>query len=136
MLESDRFFGRPYNENYSDRIETNNDRHIMAKHASIYPSEAELHAIQVLVTACEKSLKFCSDTIHEEQKPAKKVCVTHLPTNKERQARLYYNCSEECGKVEALHVCGHSPGFMCHVIHTDAYYFMLCFRWSLLLCTE
>lgn len=77
MLESDRFFfeSRGFNENFSDRIETYNDRHIMAKHSAIYPSEEELQAIQVIVTACEKSLKLISDTLHEEAGTPQKVSV-------------------------------------------------------------
>lgn len=78
MLEQDRFFAQSggYNDsNYSDRAETYNDRHIMAKHASIYPSEKELLAIQNIVTACEKALKLVSDVLHEECGPAKKVCL-------------------------------------------------------------
>ena len=75
MLESDRFMYQDpgMNENFSDRIETYNDRHIMAKHTAIYPAEEELIAIQNIVTACEKALKLVSDVMHEESGPAKKV---------------------------------------------------------------
>lgn len=75
MLESDRFFIEPrgYNETFSDRIETYNDRHIMARHNLIYPEEDELQAIQVIVTACEKALKLVSDAIHEQNEAPVKV---------------------------------------------------------------
>lgn len=80
MLESDRFFfeNRSFNENFSDRIETYNDRHIMAKHGTIYPSEDELQAIQVIVTACEKSLKLISDSLHAESGAPQKVSQCHV----------------------------------------------------------
>ena len=76
MLEQDRFFQQApgFSENYSDRIETFNDRHIVAKHTTIYPKEDELLAIQAIVTACEKALKLVSDVLHDEGGPAKKVC--------------------------------------------------------------
>ena len=75
MLEQDRFFQQApgFSENYSDRIETFNDRHIVAKHTTIYPKEDELLAIQAIVTACEKALKLVSDVLHDEGGPAKKV---------------------------------------------------------------
>ena len=42
----------------------------MAKHASIYPTEAELQAVQRIVSTCEKSLKTVSDEIAEEDAAA------------------------------------------------------------------
>jgi len=66
MLEQDRF-------QYGDSGETFNDRHILAKHASIYPTEDELLAIQTIVSACEKALKLVSDILHEESGPPKMV---------------------------------------------------------------
>ena len=45
------------------RPDTSDDRHVMAKHASIYPNEAELQAVQNIVSSCEKALKIVSDFI-------------------------------------------------------------------------
>ena len=45
------------------RPDTSDDRHVMAKHASIYPNEAELQAVQNIVSTCEKALKIVSDFI-------------------------------------------------------------------------
>nr|XP_043882020.1 spermatid perinuclear RNA-binding protein-like [Solea senegalensis] len=39
----------------------NDDRHVMAKHASIYPSPEELEAVQTLVSTVEGALKKVSD---------------------------------------------------------------------------
>ena len=47
------------------RPETSDDRHVMAKHSSIYPNEAELQAVQNIVSLCEKSLKLVSDFLAE-----------------------------------------------------------------------
>nr|CAG4650831.1 EOG090X037N [Simocephalus serrulatus] len=43
--------------------ESNDDRHVMAKHAEIYPSDVELEAIQTLVSYVERSLKLVSDQL-------------------------------------------------------------------------
>uniref|UniRef100_A0A8C9R4H6 Spermatid perinuclear RNA-binding protein n=1 Tax=Scleropages formosus TaxID=113540 RepID=A0A8C9R4H6_SCLFO len=40
---------------------SNDDRHVMAKHATIYPSPEELEAIQTLVSTVERALKKVSD---------------------------------------------------------------------------
>jgi zinc finger RNA-binding protein len=42
------------------------DRHVMAKHAEIYPKEEELQAIQKIVSNTEKALKMVSDRFAEE----------------------------------------------------------------------
>ncbi|XP_033108518.1 zinc finger RNA-binding protein-like isoform X2 [Anneissia japonica] len=51
------------------RPDTIIDRHVMAKHSSIYPTEQELAAVQNIVTCCEKSLKLVSDYISEADNP-------------------------------------------------------------------
>ncbi|CAL8101229.1 unnamed protein product [Orchesella dallaii] len=47
------------------RPESMEDRHVMARHADIYPKEEELHAIQKIVSNTEKALKFVSDEFAE-----------------------------------------------------------------------
>lgn len=39
----------------------NDDRHVMAKHTSIYPAPEELEAVQTLVSTVEGALKKVSD---------------------------------------------------------------------------
>lgn len=46
--------------------ETFDDRHIIAKHNQIYPSQEEINAIQEIVNSTEKALKLVSDQIAEE----------------------------------------------------------------------
>uniref|UniRef100_A0AAZ3RR10 Spermatid perinuclear RNA-binding protein n=1 Tax=Oncorhynchus tshawytscha TaxID=74940 RepID=A0AAZ3RR10_ONCTS len=43
----------------------NDDRHVMAKHSSIYPSSSELEAVQTLVSTVEGALKHVSDWIDQ-----------------------------------------------------------------------
>lgn len=47
------------------RPESMEDRHVMARHAEIYPREEELQAIQKIVSNTEKALKFVSDEFAE-----------------------------------------------------------------------
>ncbi|VDN01120.1 unnamed protein product [Thelazia callipaeda] len=48
------------------RVETVEDRHVMAKHRLIYPEESLLMAIEKLVSITEKGLKVVSDSLAEE----------------------------------------------------------------------
>ncbi|XP_010826750.1 PREDICTED: zinc finger RNA-binding protein 2 [Bison bison bison] len=48
------------------RPESSDDRHVMCKHAAIYPTEEELLAVQKAVSHAERALKLVSDTLAEE----------------------------------------------------------------------
>nr|CAG4647758.1 EOG090X037N [Moina brachiata] len=48
------------------------DRHVMAKHAEIYPSELELDTIQTLVSYVERALKLVSDQLTNQPDDAVK----------------------------------------------------------------
>merc|ERR1719309_1616093 len=52
------------------------DQMVMAKHSAIYPTEAELQAVQNIVSASEKALKFVSDVISEQDNPQMEVDAT------------------------------------------------------------
>ena len=43
------------------RPDSSDDRHVIARHAEIYPKEEELQAVQKIVSHTEKALKFVSD---------------------------------------------------------------------------
>lgn len=45
------------------RPESPDDRHIMAKHSTIYPVEEELQAVQRIVSHTERALKLVSDSL-------------------------------------------------------------------------
>ena len=54
-------FLSPVGSQRSFRSFANDDRHVMAKHASIYPAPEELEAVQTLVSTVEGALKKVSD---------------------------------------------------------------------------
>ncbi|VDM67533.1 unnamed protein product, partial [Strongylus vulgaris] len=62
------------------RFETTDDRHVQAKHTSIYPDDEQLTVIERLVTETEKALKKVSDFFNErdhlETKPQVKPAAT------------------------------------------------------------
>ncbi|KAJ8260541.1 hypothetical protein COCON_G00162640 [Conger conger] len=47
----------------------NDDRHVMAKHSTIYPSSEDLEAVQTLVSTVECALKHVSDWMDEPSRP-------------------------------------------------------------------
>ncbi|KAH0625987.1 hypothetical protein JD844_034386, partial [Phrynosoma platyrhinos] len=49
------------------RPSTSDDRHIMSKHSSIYPTEEELQAIQTVVSHSERALRLVSDWLTEQE---------------------------------------------------------------------
>lgn len=51
------------------RPDSSDDRHVMAKHAEIYPHEDELAAIQKIVSNTEKALKLVSDYLADLDTP-------------------------------------------------------------------
>ncbi|CAG9864119.1 unnamed protein product [Phyllotreta striolata] len=54
------------------RTESSDDKHVMARHAEIYPKDEELQAIQNIVSNTERALKIVSDQIADTKTPAKK----------------------------------------------------------------
>ncbi|XP_056642974.1 zinc finger RNA-binding protein-like isoform X4 [Diorhabda carinulata] len=55
------------------RTESSDDKHVMARHAEIYPKEDELQSIQNIVSNTEKALKIVSDKIADAKNQGKKV---------------------------------------------------------------
>ncbi|XP_034833323.1 zinc finger RNA-binding protein isoform X6 [Maniola hyperantus] len=51
------------------RPETSDDRHVLAKHADIYPPEQQLQEIQRAVSHTEKALKSLSDALADTTRP-------------------------------------------------------------------
>ncbi|XP_007246260.3 zinc finger RNA-binding protein [Astyanax mexicanus] len=49
------------------RPDSPDDRHIMSKHATIYPVEEELQAVQQIVSHSERALKLVSDSLLEQE---------------------------------------------------------------------
>ncbi|KAG8554245.1 hypothetical protein GDO81_003728 [Engystomops pustulosus] len=81
----------------SIRSFANDDRHVMAKHSTIYPSPEELEAVQNMVSTVECALKHVSDWMDEHTK-----CPTvenDLQTKSEEKEE---NAVDESGRV----LCG------------------------------
>ncbi|XP_035447047.1 zinc finger RNA-binding protein isoform X4 [Spodoptera frugiperda] len=72
--------GMPYG-GVGRRPETSDDRHVLGKHADIYPPDAQLQDIQRAVSHTEKALKSLSDALAEQAKPK----VAGKPTKPEDQ---------------------------------------------------
>jgi zinc finger RNA-binding protein len=71
--------GFPYfNMMNARRIETADDRHVVARHAEIYPKEEELQTIQRIVSHTERALKLVSDAM-TETKPATTESTPAVP---------------------------------------------------------
>ncbi|XP_038144540.1 zinc finger RNA-binding protein isoform X6 [Cyprinodon tularosa] len=72
------------------RPDSADDRHIMAKHSTIYPVEEELQAVQRIVSHSERALKLVSDSLLEKEEPASTSPATGggEGTNAENPARL------------------------------------------------
>ncbi|XP_061457919.1 zinc finger RNA-binding protein-like [Rhineura floridana] len=49
------------------RPDSSDDRHVMTKHSSIYPTEEELQAIQKVVSHSERALRLVSDWLTEQE---------------------------------------------------------------------
>lgn len=58
------------------RSVANDDRHVMAKHASIYPSSEDLEAVQTMVSTVECALKQVSDWLDGVKKAVKSSSET------------------------------------------------------------
>jgi len=68
----------------SMRIFMNDDRHVMAKHSAIYPTQEELEAVQNMVSHTERALKAVSDWLDEQEKGEPKTSPDVAETDKER----------------------------------------------------
>ncbi|XP_075433576.1 interleukin enhancer-binding factor 3 isoform X2 [Ascaphus truei] len=58
------------------RIFVNDDRHVMAKHSVVYPTQEELEAVQNMVSHTERALKAVSDWIDLQEKILGGECAT------------------------------------------------------------
>lgn len=54
------------------RVFVNDDRHVMNKHAAIYPTQEELEAVQNMVSHTERALKAVSDWLDEQERASAK----------------------------------------------------------------
>ncbi|CAL8270755.1 unnamed protein product [Lota lota] len=71
----------------SMRIFMNDDRHVMAKHSAIYPTQEELEGVQNMVSHTERALKAVSDWLDEQEKCEPKPDPDLTETEKESDPR-------------------------------------------------
>lgn len=69
------------------RPDSSDDRHVLAKHAEIYPKEEELGAIQKIVSSTEKALKMVSDYLAEVDAPKEQHIKPKMKKDKEEVAK-------------------------------------------------
>lgn len=62
--------GFPNQFNAGRRIESLDDRHVITRHAEVYPKEEELQSIQRIVSHTERALKLVSDAMTEKKSVA------------------------------------------------------------------
>ena len=65
----------------SFRSFSNDDRHVMAKHSTIYPSSQELEAVQTLVSTVECALKHVSDWLDKSNSDAHSQAADSQPAD-------------------------------------------------------
>ncbi|XP_041643882.1 spermatid perinuclear RNA-binding protein-like isoform X1 [Cheilinus undulatus] len=85
----------------SFRSFANDDRHVMAKHASIYPSPEELEAVQTLVSTVEGALKKVSDWLDGLSKPSGKIS-----SNQETEEKMVEKDAAETKTDGSSLLCG------------------------------
>ena len=66
------------------RVFMNDDRHAMAKHSAIYPTQEELESVQNMVSHTERALKAVSDWLDKQEKDTSKSDSDGTDTDKER----------------------------------------------------
>ncbi|XP_010774596.1 interleukin enhancer-binding factor 3 homolog [Notothenia coriiceps] len=71
----------------SMRVFMNDDRHVMAKHSVIYPTQEELESVQNMVSHTERALKAVSDWLDKQEKGTSKSDSDIVETDKESEHR-------------------------------------------------
>uniref|UniRef100_A0A8C3AP77 Interleukin enhancer binding factor 3b n=1 Tax=Cyclopterus lumpus TaxID=8103 RepID=A0A8C3AP77_CYCLU len=71
----------------SMRVFMNDDRHVMAKHSVIYPTQEELESVQNMVSHSERALKAVSDWLDKQEKVPPMSDSDSADTDKESEHR-------------------------------------------------
>lgn len=83
------------------RPDTSDDRHVLTKHADIYPLEDELADVQKIVSNTEKALKLVSDYLADLDAP-KDANVKKEPVVKEKKEPVKEKPQSDFGWVISL----------------------------------
>ncbi|XP_018010676.1 zinc finger RNA-binding protein isoform X2 [Hyalella azteca] len=91
------------------RPDSSDDRHVMARHADIYPSEEELAATQKIVSTTEKALKLVSDYLAnlDAPKDSKKDVMKDVKIKKEPVAEKQELVKDKKERPKAPHGTTH-----------------------------
>lgn len=86
------------------RPDSPDDRHIMAKHSTIYPVEEELQAVQRIVSHSERALKLVSDTLLEEEEtpPPTETAATECADEKGYRFKTWTFVKSTCTVISGL----------------------------------
>ncbi|KAJ8254527.1 hypothetical protein COCON_G00211390 [Conger conger] len=79
------------------RIFINDDRHVMSKHLTVYPSQEELEAVQNMVSHTERALKAVSDWLDGQEKADEKP-VTEADVKEEAEPEAEAEAEKEAEK--------------------------------------
>ncbi|XP_040014142.1 interleukin enhancer-binding factor 3 homolog isoform X2 [Xiphias gladius] len=71
----------------SMRVFMNDDRHVMAKHSAIYPTQEELESVQNMVSYTERALKAVSDWLDKQEKGTSKSDSDGTDADKESEQK-------------------------------------------------
>uniref|UniRef100_A0A1A7YIZ1 Interleukin enhancer binding factor 3b n=1 Tax=Iconisemion striatum TaxID=60296 RepID=A0A1A7YIZ1_9TELE len=71
----------------SMRIFMNGDRHVMAKHSAVYPTQEELESVQNMVSHTERALKSVSDWLDKQEKGTSKSESDCTETDKDSEQK-------------------------------------------------
>lgn len=71
------------------RVFMNGDRHVMAKHSAIYPTQEELESVQNMVSHTERALKAVSDWLDKEEKGTTKSEFEDCDKDRSGYSRLH-----------------------------------------------
>ena len=99
--------GGPFFNNMMNprRIESADDRHVIARHAEIYPKEEELQIIQRIVSHTERALKLVSDAMTDPKATSEAVPAATVATKEEAEEETTEKdteiTDEKTGEVKA-----------------------------------
>ncbi|XP_059203061.1 interleukin enhancer-binding factor 3 homolog isoform X2 [Centropristis striata] len=71
----------------SMRVFMNDDRHVMAKHSFIYPTQEELESVQNMISHTERALKAVSDWLDKQEKGTSKSDSESTEADKESEPK-------------------------------------------------
>ncbi|MXQ91177.1 hypothetical protein E5288_WYG006834 [Bos mutus] len=91
------------------RPDSSDDRYVMTKHATIYPTEEELQAVQKIVSITERALKLVSDSLALKGVLRVGVLAKGLLLRGDRNVNLVLLCSEKPSKTLLSRIAENLP---------------------------